>query len=207
MDIEQAFAIIGSYLIKNKIEITAVISGVLSVWLAKKESIWLYPVGSVSVSLWIYLCWIGLLFGQSIINMFFLSMNLYGWYNWSRKNKNHEKEISISRNSKKQNRSVMICAVVLTIVVYFCLSPFQVQSELFIYVALESFITALNFIAMWLMAWKKVENWILWIIGDLLCIPLFIHQEYYLSVAQFSIFIVIAYLGYHEWKNKLLDVK
>ena len=207
MDIEQALAIIWFYLIDNNIEITAVVSGVMSVWLAKKESIWLYPVGSVSVSLWIYLCWIGFLYGQSIINMFFLIMNLYGWYNWSRKNDNNQKEISISRNSKQQNITVTISALVLSILVYFCLSPFQVQSELFLYVALESFITALNFIAMWLMAWKKVENWILWIIGDVLCIPLFIHQEYYLSVAQFSIFIVIAYLGYNEWKNKLLDAK
>ena len=207
MDIEQALAIIWFYLIDNNIEITAVVSGVMSVWLAKKESIWLYPVGSVSVSLWIYLCWIGFLYGQSIINMFFLIMNLYGWYNWSRKNDNNQKEISISRNSKQQNITVTISALVLSILVYFCLSPFQVQSELFLYVALESFITALNFIAMWLMAWKKVENWILWIIGDALCIPLFIHQEYYLSVAQFSIFIVIGYFGYNEWKNKLLDAK
>ena len=157
MDIEQALAIIWFYLIDNNIEITAVVSGVMSVWLAKKESIWLYPVGSVSVSLWIYLCWIGFLYGQSIINMFFLIMNLYGWYNWSRKNDNNQKEISISRNSKQQNITVTISALVLSMLVYFCLSPFQVQSELFLYVALESFITALNFIAMWLMAWKRLK--------------------------------------------------
>jgi nicotinamide mononucleotide transporter len=207
MVIEQVTTLIGSYLIDNKIEILAVVSGIISVWMAKKESIWLYPIGSISVSLWIYLCWIGFLYGQSIINMFFLIMNLYGWYNWSRKNVDNQKEIIISKNSKKQNLKVIVSAVILSIVVYFCLFSFQVHSKLFLYVALESFITALNFIAMWLMAWKKVENWILWIIGDILCIPLFIHQEYYLSVAQFSIFIVIAYLGYKEWKCKLIDVK
>ena len=72
------------------------------------------------------------------------------------------------------------------------------------FVLIESFITALNFIAMLLMAWKRVENWVLWIIGDIFCIPLFVFKEYYLSVAQFSIFIIIAFMGYFEWKKKAL---
>jgi nicotinamide mononucleotide transporter len=198
---------VGSFVFENKLEIVAVISGIVSVWLAKKESIWLYPIGSLSVTIWIYLCWIGFLYGQSIINLFFLFMNIYGWYNWSRKNHNNQNEISISSNSKNQNLLVLVSSAVLSFVIYFCLSPFHDHSEWFLYIVLESFITSLNFIAMWLMAWKKVENWILWIVGDILCIPLFIHQEYYLSVIQFSVFIVIAYLGYKEWKSKLLKIE
>ena len=56
-------------------------------------------------------------------------------------------------------------------------------------------------------AWKRVENWILWIVGDIFCIPLFVFKEYYLSVAQFSIFIVIAFMGYFEWKKGIKDEK
>ena len=63
----------------NLVELTAVVAGIISVWLAKKENVWLYPVGLISVFLWIYLCWIGKLFGQSLINLFFLIMNFYGW--------------------------------------------------------------------------------------------------------------------------------
>ena len=58
---------------------------------------------------------------------------------------------------------------------------------------------------MWLTAWKRVENWILWIVGDIFCIPLFVFKEYYLSVAQFSIFIIIAFMGYFEWKKGIKE--
>ena len=65
-------------------EIIAVLTGVVSVWLAKRENVWLYPVGIISVLLWIYLCWIGKLWTISNKSFFFL-MNGYGWYNWLRK--------------------------------------------------------------------------------------------------------------------------
>jgi len=192
------------YVKDNTLETIAVSSGIFGVWLAKKENIWLYPVGIVSVSIWVYLCWVGELFGQSLINLFFLIMNGYGWYNWSRKNLENKNEIVVKRNSFNQNILVVVVSVLLTVILYYCLLPFQDSAELLRYVGLESFITALNFVAMWLMAWKKVENWILWIIGDLLCIPLFIHKGYYIGVIQFSVFIIIAYLGYQEWKSKLI---
>ena len=67
------------------LEIIAVFTGILSVWLTSKENVLLYPIGICSVSIWIYLCWIGDLFGQSIINLFFFIMNIYGWYNWQLK--------------------------------------------------------------------------------------------------------------------------
>ena len=166
------------------IELIAVFSGVISVWFAKKENILLYPVGTISVSLWIYLCWVGQIYGQAVINLFFLLMNIYGWYNWSRKDNSDLNKVKIKFSSIKENIIYVLVAVLLTLI--------------------ESFITALNFIAMWLTAWKRVENWILWIVGDIFCIPLFVFKEYYLSVAQFSIFIIIAFMGYFEWKKKAL---
>ena len=207
MSILELIGNVSTYVVENKLEIVAVLSGIVSVWLAKKENILLYPVGSLSVCIWIYLLWISALYGQSTINLFFLIMNIYGWYNWSRKDNKNQIEVSVTRNSKNQNLLVAIVSIALSFIIYFSLLPFQDPSELFIYIALESFITALNFLAMWLMAWKRVENWILWIIGDVLCIPLFIHQEYYVSIVQFSVFIIIAYLGYVEWKNKLIKVE
>ena len=177
------------------IEIIAVFSGIISVWLAKKENILLYPVGTLSVSLWIYLCWIGEIYGQAVINLFFLVMNIYGWYNWSRKD---------NSNINKVNILYIVVAALLTLIINWGLLNIEILNYDWKFVLIESFITALNFIAMWLMAWKRVENWVLWIIGDIFCIPLFVFKEYYLSVAQFSIFIIIAFMGYFEWKKKAL---
>ena len=185
------------------IEIIAVFTGITSVWFAKKENVWLYPVGIISVVLWIYLCWIGKLFGQSVINLFFFLMNGYGWYNWLRKDADNKPNIFIKNNTEKENISVVLIAIVLSIIIYFLLMPLQDEKASLLYVLLEAVITALNFVAMWLMAWKRVEHWLLWIIGDILCIPLFIHKDYPIGVLQFMVFIFIAYLGYKEWKLKV----
>lgn len=188
----------------NSIELMAVISGIFSVWLAKKENVWLYPLGIVSVVLWIYLCWIGKLFGQSIINFFFLIMNIYGWYNWLRKDQNNQPNVIIKRNNNNENSLLLITIFFLSIIIYFLLLPFQEEKALLFYVFLEAIITGLNFVAMWLMAWKRLEHWILWIIGDIMCIPLYIHKDYPMGVFQFMVFIIIAYLGYKEWKLKVI---
>ena len=186
------------------LEIVAVLSGIISVWFAKKENILLYPIGTVSVLIWIYLCWIGEIFSQAVINLFFLVMNIYGWYNWSRKDNSDLNKVQIKFSSIKENILYIIVAALLTLLIYWGLSNIEILNFDWKFVLIESFITALNFIAMWLMAWKRVENWVLWIIGDIFCIPLFVFKEYYLSVAQFSIFIIIAFMGYFEWKKKAL---
>ena len=186
----------------NPFELIAVVTGIISVWLAKKENVWLYPVGVISVVLWIYLCWIGSLFGQSVINLFFFAMNVYGWYNWLRRDENNQPNVVINSNTKNQNILMIFASVVLSGLIYFMLLPLQEENALMEFIVLESIITALNFVAMWLMAWKRLEHWLLWIIGDIMCIPLFIHKDYPLGVIQFLVFIVIAYLGYKEWKLK-----
>lgn len=189
----------------NPIEFLAVLTGVISVWLAKKENVWLYPTGIVSVILWIYLCWVGKLFGQSTINFFFFIMNVYGWYNWLRKDQNNQPNVVIKLNSNKENGLVFIFSFFLSIIIFFLLLPYQEVYALLFYVVLEAIITALNFVAMWLMAWKRLEHWILWIVGDVMCIPLYIHKDYPLGVFQFMVFIAIAYMGYKEWKLKAIQ--
>ena len=186
------------------LEIIAVLTGITSVWFSKKENILLYPIGTVSVLIWIYLCWIGEIYSQAVINLFFLIMNIYGWYNWSRKDNSEINKVQIKFSSLKENLIIIIVAALLTLLIYSALSNVEILNFNWKFVLMESFITTLNFIAMWLMAWKRVENWVLWIIGDIFCIPLFVFKEYYLSVAQFSIFIIIAFMGYFEWRKKAL---
>ena len=185
------------------LEVIAVLTGILSVWFTRKENVLLYPIGICSVSIWIYLCWIGDLFGQSIINLFFLIMNIYGWYNWQLKDDSQKFKIQIKNNSATENLMVIIASIFLSALVFMVINPFQKENASLFYVMLESIITGMNFTAMWLMAWKRIEHWHLWIIGDIMCIPLFIYKDYTLGVIQFTIFIIIAYQGLKDWKLKL----
>ena len=187
-------------------EVIAVLTGILSVWLTRKVNVILYPVGICSVSIWIYLCWIGDLFGQSIINLFFLLMNLYGWYNWQLKDDSQKLKIQIKNNDSSENLMVIIASIILSALVFVVIIQFQKEDASLFYVILESIITALNFTAMWLMAWKRIEHRYLWIIGDIMCIPLFIYKDYTLGVIQFTIFILISYLGFVEWSKKIKTI-
>ena len=186
------------------LELLAVISGIISVWLAKKENVILYPVGIVSVLIWVFLCFKSGLYGQALVNLFFFLMNVFGWFNWLRKNSDDLKVISIKSNSIKENSFSIVAILILTPILYLCLKPFQDPNTNLFFLFIEVFITALNFVAMWLMAWKRIENWMLWIVADILCIPLFIYNEYYLSIVQFLFFIVIAFMGHYQWKKQLI---
>ena len=152
------------------LEICAVFTGIISVWFAKKENILLYPIGTVSVLIWIYLCWIAEIYSQAVINLFFFVMNIYGWYNWSRKDNSEKNKVQIKFSSLKENLFYIIVAGLLTWLIYSALSNVEILNFNWKFVLIESFITTLNFIAMWLMAWKRVENWVLWIIADIFCI-------------------------------------
>ena len=185
-------------------EICAVFSGIVSVWFAKKENILVYPVGIFSVLIWVYLCWLGDLYGQAMVNIFFFVMNVYGWYNWLRKEEDDSIAVAVSFNTKKQNSLCLLATTLLWMMLCSILLPFKSIEEIQFYVILEALITAMNFVAMFLLAWKRIENWIYWIIADIMCIPLFVHKDYYLGVVQFGIFIVIAYYGYQNWKKQIV---
>ena len=106
-------------------------------------------------------------------------------------------------NSASENLMVIIASIFLSALVFMVINPFQKENASLFYVMLESIITGMNFTAMWLMAWKRIEHWHLWIIGDIMCIPLFIYKNYTLGVIQFTIFIIIAYQGLKDWRLKL----
>jgi len=186
------------------LELIAVITGVVGVWYAKKENILVYPIGIISVLIWVYLCWIGEMYGQSLVNFSFFIINIFGWYNWSRKNDDQSNAVEIQFNNYLQNVIVIIITLLLWVLLYYFLLKYKADDEAVIYVFLEALITAMNFVAMFLLAWKRIENWIYWIIADIMCIPLFIHNDYLIGVFQFSFFIVIAFLGYIEWKKQII---
>ena len=133
-------------------------------------------------------------------------MNLYGWYNWQLKDDSQKLKIQIKNNKSSENLMVIISSVILSALVFVVIIQFQKEDASLFYVILESIITGLNFTAMWLMAWKRIEHWYLWIIGDIMCIPLFIYKDYTLGVIQFTIFILISYLGFVEWSKKIKTI-
>ncbi len=182
------------------LEITAVIFGLLSVWYAKKDNILVFPTGLVSTFIYAYLLWKWELLGDSMINVYYFIMSIYGWYHWTRK-KGDIVEFPIAVMTNKEKVLSMIIFIITLIFVTLVYLYFNKFTSWYSYV--DTFLTAIFFVGMWLMAKRKIENWIFWIIGDVISIPLYFAKGYTFTSFQFLIFTIIAVYGYLEWKKTL----
>jgi nicotinamide mononucleotide transporter len=180
------------------VEFIAVIFGLLSVWFARKENIWVYPTGIVNVLIYVYLCLKAGLFADMGINAFYFIMSVYGWYRWAHKDET-DKHLPISKLSPKE----WVFNSVATLLLYCILRYLLIHYTPSTVPDLDSFTTAIFIVGMWLMAIKKVENWIFWIIGDALVIPLFAYKGLAFTGVQYLVFLVLAIMGLIEWRRRL----
>lgn len=183
----------------SAMEFFAVIFGILSVWFARRENIWVYPTGIINVLLYVVLCYQAGLYADMGINAFYFVMSVYGWYNWARRDGQGGHEVSIGTLSRKEWLIYPLLTLVAFVILYFLLKQFT-DSTVPWY---DSFTTALFIAGMWLMAQKKIENWLAWIIGDLLVIPLFAYKHLVFTSVQYMVFLVLAMMGYMEWSKRL----
>lgn len=182
------------------IELIAVSFGIASVIFAKNENILVFPTGIISTILYIIICYKFILYGDMLINIYYTLMSLYGWYVWSFKVSGENVVIT---TSKKDDVAKSIFIFLSTIVIISCIYVyFDRMRNMTDY--LDTFTTAIFFTAMWLMANKKIEHWIFWIIGNLISIPLYFVKGLGFSSIQFTIFLILAIIGYKEWKKNLI---
>ena len=186
------------------IEIVAVVFGVLSVWYAHKENIWVFPLGIINVLIYIYICISARLYANAGINVVYFLTNVYGWYNWSRSN-DLEGTLQITRNRKNQNVLWLLSAIVLYVAIVWILRTAH-QTDTAYLNSILPWIDALNtsffLCATVLMTMKKIENWWFWIAGNIISIPVYFSQGLYFTSLQYAIFLVIAILGLREWNKR-----
>ena len=147
------------------LEIVAVIFGFLSVWYSKQNKIWVFPTGMISTLIFVYLLFKWELLGDMMINGYYFIMSIYGWYIWTRKvDKTHVNQISTTTfKEKKISIVIFIAALLFVFIIY---QKFDKWTSWVAYI--DTITTAIFFVGMWLMAKRKIENWIFWIVGDLI---------------------------------------
>lgn len=181
------------------LEAVAVTFGLLSVWFAKKENILVYPTGIISVLIYVYICMNVKLYADMSINFFYFVMSVYGWYKWSRKDAS-ENVRPIATATKKEWIISLAGTVIFFFVFSYVLKEFTDSNVPY----WDGLTTAIFIVGMWLMALKKIENWIFWIAGDVISIPLYSTKGLILTSFQFTVFLILAISGYLEWRRKLI---
>lgn len=181
------------------LEFIAVICGIVSVWFSKQENILVYPFGIVSVAIFVYLTYIYGLYAETGINVYYVIMSVYGWWNWKNTKDLGANQIPISKSSARGNLLNIMTFVAAAILIYILLIKFTDSTVPLI----DSITTGLAITGMYLMALKKIEHWLFWIACDLISVPLYIYKGLPFTSFQFMVFTYIAIMGWIYWKRKL----
>ena len=179
------------------LEIIAVFFGFLSVWFSKNNNILVFPTGMINTSIFVYLLLKWSLLGDMIINAYYFIMSIYGWYFWLKGTNNTVSPIS--KVSNTDIRIVVLLFISSSVFVSLVYTFFDKWETIVSYIDILT--TAIFFAAMWLMAKRKVESWIFWIVGNIISIPLYLHKGLAFTSIQYFIFTVIAIAGYIKWKE------
>ena len=173
----------------------AVIFGVAEVLLAKVNNVWLYPAGIIATLFSVYLLLDVQLYAESILNLYYLVMSIYGWYYWlSRK---QAAPVRISKATSKQWLITLVISVGGWLIFYVLLKKFT-SSDVPVWDAL---VTSTAWAGMWLLARRKIENWILLNISNAFAIPLLFHKHLAMFSVLTVILFIVAIFGFIEWNN------
>ena len=175
--------------------------GIISVVFAKKQNILVYPTGIICTIITMYLMYKVSLLGHILVNLLYTIISFFGWWNWSRK-ENNDLVVKVSKFTSNDLSKSLLIFFFIVFVAYFAHDFFATNFEGQIK-ELDILTSGIFVTAMWLMANKKLENWILWIIGNVITIPLYLSSDKIILSIQYVIFTILAIQAYIEWKKSL----
>jgi len=185
------------------IEAVAVIMGIVSVWYSRKENILVYPTGLINTTLYIYLSFKGHLLGEASVNFYYTIMSLYGWYLWTRKTEDKTTFVlQITHSNKKEWLQQLLFFGVIYAIIYLLLTYAKTAFAPEAIPWADAFASATAYTGMWLMAKKKVESWIWWILTNIASIPLYFIKGYAFTSVQFIVLLILAIAGWISWNQK-----
>ena len=182
------------------LEVIAFVFGIASVVYAKRENILVYPTGLIATVITVYLLYKAEYFGDMMMNFYYSIMSIFGWWNWSRKKEN-KYILPISRTNTQEKIIGIALFFITMFVTYLIYTVYNYKLEIPNYI--DIFTSGIFFTAMWYMATKKLANWTLWIIADIITVPLYAYRGLGILSLQYLIFTVLAVQGYLQWKKSI----
>ena len=186
----------------NILEITGTIVGLVYLWLEYRASIYLWIASIIMPAIYIFIYFQAGLYADFGINIYYLIASIYGWLVWiNGKRKDVQKELPITHTP---------LAVCLPLTAVFAISFIGIAYLLIVFTDsnvpwLDSFTTALSIIGMWMLAQKYVEQWIVWIVVDVVCCGLYFYKELYFTSGLYGIYAFIAIFGFLKWKQLMTN--
>ena len=182
-------------------EWVSTVTQIASVWYARKNNVLVYPTGIIGVLLAAWLYFFDShppLYADGTLNIYYFLMSVYGWYNWVQKKDAEHLTYPISWCTRKELSLGALLFLVSWGAIYFTLIKITNSNT----PILDSLVSSTAVVAMWWMAKRKIENWLAWIISNIVAIPLNFYKEFYLFTLMYVLFLVLALWGYIDWKKQ-----
>lgn len=199
------------------LEASGTVFGILSVYFSIKKNIWVYPTGIISTLIYVYILFNFGLLGDCMINVYYTVMSIYGWILWAKNSEDHI-HVDVTWATQKDwllGTLLFIISLFLVTVIYyykpyidnhFSMAGTSLGLDHLDWANwLDVVTTSIFLVGMWFMAKRRIENWIFWIIGDLICIPMMIFKGLGITSVQYLVFTVMAILGYLNWKKSFKE--
>lgn len=196
MDFQTWFGLFQAQILATSpIEWLAVGFGVSEVLLAKKNNIWLYPTGIISILLSMFLLLKVKLYAEMLLSVYYLVMSIYGWIIWKKRKQDAENQVSWTNN---QELTVAVLISVLGFFILYFVLRNHTDSDVPL---LDAFVSSTAWAGMWLLAKRKIENWVFLNISNIVAIPLLFHKKLPLMACLTTFLFVVAIFGFIEWKK------
>ncbi len=187
------------YLVSNWLEITGAILSMIYLYFSIKEKSILWLFGFISSLLYIVVFFDKKLYAEMSINSYYLFVSVYGWINWQRKQDVDGKEtLHINRIKRASEIVQYLVASVLIYLIYYFVLEYLTDSPI---AAADSVVGALSIIATWMLAKKKLENWLVWILVDAYAAVLYFSKGLYPTTILFVVYTIMAVVGYRQWRR------
>lgn len=180
----------------TRTEILAALFGIVSVYLSTRENIWSWPTAIVNVGLYTLVFFEQRLYADMGLQVIYLALSIYGWYQWLYGGANHS-ALRVTRVTPRLLGLLVVIDLAAWLLLSWMLRSYTNASLPW----LDSFLTTTSLVAQWMMTRKILENWTIWILVDVVYVPMFIYKELYPTAVLYGIFLVLAVLGHRDWKR------
>ena len=186
--------------VANRWEVLAVVTGIISVYLSTRENIWSWPTALVNVSLYFVVFLEAKLYADMGLQVVYFALSLYGWYEWLYGGENRT-ELHVSRTPRSLGVRLVLIGAATATVLGTMLARFTDAALPYV----DSATTSTSLVAQWMMTRKLLENWAVWAVVDVVYIGMFVFKRLYLTAGLYSVFLVLAIMGYFQWRRSLVE--
>jgi nicotinamide mononucleotide transporter len=196
----QTAGIITKWFSEHYLELSGAVLGLAYIFLSVRQKIWTWPFGIATSVVYAFVFYATSFYAGMGLQIYYVAMSVYGWYFWLRGKRDAEsKELPVSKITSRQMGWCILLFFISFISIYFLLS-YKTDSPVPL---MDALTTSLSIVATWMLAGKILENWLIWIIANLLSIGLYMFQNLWPTVILFGTYEVLAIVGYFQWKHSM----